>query len=73
MFMLKLSIFKYTKTSSIRSKNKADKRVVNLASKTNKLNLPKYNHLLHLTKSRSNIIAKESYPSFLTLINSYII
>ena len=66
MFILKLSIFKYTKNLSHR--NKADKRVTDLASKTNKLNLLKYNHLLCLTKFRSNIIAKESYPSFPTLI-----
>ena len=71
MFILKLSIFKYTKNLSCR--NKTDKRVIDLASKTNKLNLSKYNHLLCLTKSRFNIIAKESYLSFLTLINSYII
>ena len=71
MFILKLSIFKYTKNLS--RKNKAEKRVIDLTSKTNKLNLPKNNHSLHLTKFRSNIIAKESYPSFSTLINSYII
>ena len=55
MFMLKLSIFNYIKCLS--RKNKADKRVGNLASKTNKLNLPKNSHLLCLTKSRFNIIA----------------
>ena len=49
MFILKLSIFKYTKNFSC--KNKADKRVIDLASITNKLNLPKYNHLLCLIKS----------------------
>ena len=35
MFILKLSIFKYTK--NLFHKNKADKRVVNLASKTNNI------------------------------------
>jgi hypothetical protein len=48
MFILKLSIFKYTKNLS--RKNKAEKRVVDLTSKANKLNLLKYNHSLHLTK-----------------------